>query len=160
MNARIIYTRKVKGLDNTVWFFMIIIMMLSLALLTSFLIGRTKCVPFTFVITPNSDSGYYTEKNLSFSLSVSAKNITWDFGDGTPVKTGVYVTHKYYKEGRYLVTAIIKEDCQETKEVIVRKSPFDHTIGNEIAGPESIGIGKDADFNCLVYANKWSWRAK
>ena len=68
-------------------------MVLSLFLLTSFLIGRTKCIPFSFAITPNSDSGYYAEKNLSFSLSVSAKNVIWDFGDGTAEKTGVYITH-------------------------------------------------------------------
>jgi PKD domain len=158
MNAHKIYTRKINGLDNTVWFFMIGIMLLSLFLLTSFLIGRTKCIPFTFAISPKSDSGYYTEKTLSFSLSVSSKSITWDFGDGTPVKTGVYVTHLYHKEGKYYVTASIREDCQETKEIIIKQNPFDHTTWNGIAGPETIPVGKDADFNCLVYGNVWSWQ--
>lgn len=160
MNAHIIYTRKVKGLDNTVWFFMIIVMLLALVLLTSFLIGRTKCIPFTFVITPNSDSGYYTEKTLSFSLSVSAKNITWDFGDGTPVKTGVYATHQYHREGKYYVTASTREDCDATMEITVTKSPFDHTIGNEIAGPETVAVENEAAFSCLVYGNNWSWQVK
>lgn len=158
MNARIILTRKVKGLDNTVWLFMLIIMLLSLVLLTSFLIGRTKCTPFNFVITPNSDSGYYTEKTLSFSLSVSAKNISWDFGDGTPAKAGVYVTHQYHKEAKYYVTATIKQNCVEGRFITVTKNPNDHTSGNEIAGPEIISVGKDVEFNCLVYGNKWSWQ--
>lgn len=158
MNAFRIYTRKVNGLDTTVWFFMIIVMLLSLILLSSFLINRTKCIPFSFVITPQSDSGYYTEKTLSFSLSVSAKNITWDFGDGTPVKTGVYVTHQYHKEGKYYVSATIKQDCEQGMEITVTKNPYDHAYINGIAGPGTIAVEKDAEFNCLVYANTWSWQ--
>lgn len=157
MDARRIYFRKLNGLDNFVWIFITAISLFSLVLLTSFLIGRKKCIPFTFVITPRSDSGYYTEKTLSLSLSVSAKHVSWDFGDGTPVKTGVYVTHQYHKEGKYYVSASISEGCEQGMEIVVAKNPYDQTSGTEIAGPDNIAVDKDATFNCQVYANTWSW---
>ena len=160
MNSIRIYNRKVKGLDNSVWLFMIIIIILSLLLLTSFLIERKKCIPFTFKITPNSDSGYYTEKTLSFSLSTSEKNIAWNFGDGTPQKSGIYVTHQYYKAGKYYVTASINQDCEESLEITVKKSPLDHSVGNEIAGPETVPVEKDVEFNCILYANTWTWEVR
>ena len=157
MNSQRIYERKVKGLDNTVWLFMFIIMLLSLTLLTSFLIERKKCIPFTFKITPKADSGYYTEKNLSFTLSTSAKTITWDFGDGTPEKTGVFVSHEYHKAGKFYVTASIKDGCDETQEITVFKSPLDLSTGKEVEGPESVAVEKDAEFSCTVYASSWKW---
>ena len=157
MNSHRIYERKVKGLDNSVWLFMFIIMLLSLTLLTSFLIERKKCIPFGFKITPKADSGYYTGKNLSFTLSTSAKNVTWDFGDGSPEKTGVFVSHEYHKAGKFYVTASIKDGCDTTQEITVIKNPLDLSTGYEIQGPESIAVEKDADFSCTVYASSWKW---
>ncbi|MBL7702124.1 MAG: hypothetical protein JNM14_07735 [Ferruginibacter sp.] len=157
MNARLIYTRKFKGLDNAVWLFIIIVMLLSLILLTSFLIGRTKCIPFKVAVTPYSDSVYYTGKTIYFSSSVSAKHITWDFGDGTPGVQSVSASHQFHKEGKYYVSANMKEDCEQGITIIVKKNPYDHTSGNEIKGPEMIEAGKEAEFNCLVYGNTWSW---
>ncbi len=157
MNSQRIYERKVKGLDTSVWLFMFVIMLLSLTLLTSFLIERKKCIPFTFKITPKADSGYYTEKNLSFTLSTSAKKVTWDFGDGTPEKTGVFVYHEYHKAGKFYVTASIKDGCDETQEITVYKSPLDLSTGNEVEGPESVAVEKDAEFSCTVYASSWKW---
>ncbi len=157
MNSKSIYERKIKGLDNSVWLFMCITMLLSMILLTSFLLDRKNCIPFTFKITPKTDSGYYTEKNLSFSLSTSAKNVTWDFGDGTPVKTGVYVSHEYHKAGKFNVTVSIKEGCEETQEITVKKSLLDHSTGNEIEGPVTIAIEKEAEFNCSIYGSSWRW---
>ena len=157
MNSYRIYTKKTKGIDNTVWLIMILVMILSLLLLTSFLIERNKCIPFTFVITPKTDSGYFTEKNLSFSLSTSAKKITWDFGDGSPEKTGVYVSHEYHKAGNFTVKASIRPDCYEVVEIVVKKSPLDHSVGNEIIGPESVAVENETEFSCRVYANSWTW---
>jgi PKD domain len=157
MNPKSIYERKMKGLDNSVWLFMCIIMLLSASLLTSFLVQRKKCIPFTFKITPKTDSGYYTEKTLSFSLSTSAKNVTWDFGDGTPEKTGVYVSHQYHKAGKFYVTASIKEGCDEVQEITVKKSLLDHSTGNEIEGPVTLSVEKEAEFYCIVYGSSWRW---
>jgi hypothetical protein len=158
MNSQRIYERKVKGLDTSVWLFMFIIMLLSLVLLTSFLVERKKCIPFTFKITPQADSGgYYTEKNLSFTLSTSAKKVTWNFGDGTPEKTGVFVSHEYHKAGKFYVTASIKDGCDETQEITVNKSLLDHSTGSEVEGPESIAVEKDAEFSCTVYGSSWKW---
>ncbi|MEO6254445.1 MAG: PKD domain-containing protein [Ferruginibacter sp.] len=157
MNSYRIYTKKTKGLDSFVWLFMILVMILSLVLLTSFLIERRKCVDFTFVITPKTDSGYFTEKNLSFALSISAKKITWDFGDGSPEKTGVYVSHQYHKAGNYSVKASIPPDCYEIIDIVVKKSPLDHSVGNEIIGPESLPVEHEVEFNCRIYASSWTW---
>lgn len=158
MNARIIYTRKFKGLDSAVWFFIAAIMLVALVLLTSFLIGRTKCIPFKVAVTPYSDSVYYTEKTIYFSSSVSAKHITWDFGDGTPAVQSVSASHQYHKEGKYYVVANMKEDCDQGITIIVKKNPYDHSSGNEIKGPEFIEVGKEAEFNCLIYGNTWTWQ--
>jgi len=157
MNSRRIYERKAKGLDISVWLFMFIIMLVSLTFLTSFLIGRTKCIPFTFKITPKTDSGYYTEKNLTFTLSTSAKKVTWNFGDGSPEQTGVFVSHEYHKAGKFSVTATIKDGCDETQEVTVIKNPFDHSTGYEVEAPESVAVEKDAEFRCSVYGSSWKW---
>jgi PKD repeat protein len=139
---------------------MIIISIFSLILLTSFLIERKKCTFFSFKITPNSDSGYFTEKTLYFSLSTSAKNITWDFGDGSDEKSGVYVSHQYYKAGKYFVRVSTNQDCDTAIEINIRKNPFDHTTGNELSGPETVEVEADVEFKCRIYADTWSWEVQ
>ncbi|PSK90075.1 T9SS type A sorting domain-containing protein [Taibaiella chishuiensis] len=43
-----------------------------------------------------------------------AHTYTWNFGDGTPVATGVSVAHTYTANGTYVVTLSMDGDCSDT----------------------------------------------
>ena len=118
MNANNIYTRKIKYLDNGVWRLMIGTMILSLGLLSFLWASSRKCIPFSFKISPSTDSIYYIGQPLSFEASTKKRNISWDFGDSTnEASEGFIAFHTYTRAGNYHVRAIIESGC-DTEQVI------------------------------------------
>ncbi len=158
MNATWIYRRKIKGLDNGVWLLMIIMMVLSLGLLSFFLIDREKCIPFTFKISTGSDTVLYTGKTIYFDASISVKKMTWDFGDGTEIQEGLMnVSHKFTKEGKFTVKARISSGCTEEKEIIVKLNPDEINTVDKILGPSYTVVGKEEEFISTIYGSTSSW---
>ena len=136
----------------------IITMVLSLGLLSFFVIDRKKCIPFTFMITPNTDSNiYYTGKTLYFDASISSKNMVWNFDDSTEGGKGLSVHHIFSKEGKYTITASINSDCDASRDITVLRNP-DDLNGNEIIrGPDNILAGKETEFTCFKIADSYDW---
>ncbi len=158
MNANRIFYRKTMLLDNRVLLTIIITMVLSLGLLSFFVIDRNKCTPFTFMITPSTDSNiYYTGKTLYFDASISAKNMVWDFDDSTEGGNGLSPHHIFSKAGKYTITASINSNCDASRDITVLRNP-DDLNGNEIIrGPDNILAGKETEFTCFKNANTYEW---
>ncbi|MEO6818177.1 MAG: PKD domain-containing protein [Ginsengibacter sp.] len=168
MNANRIYTRKLLGLDNRVWIFMIAIIILAIGLLSYTLADRKECVTFTFnikAITNHAGNIFYTDETLSFSASEKTQNIQWDFGDNTSSQTGQNVTHRFTKEGKYFITATIFKGCETIKEITV-KAPLaapiiiDSTnvdIGEKIIGHLTTFSGTNEVYVCAAIGNTYDW---
>ena len=168
MNANRIYTRKILGLDNMVWMFMILIIIMAIGLLSYRLVDRKECIPFTFNIkapTMHTDGIFYTDETLSFSASLNTQNIQWDFGDNSRSEAGQYVSHRFTKEGKYFVTASTVPGCETIQEINV-KAPlsaplaFDSTTvdaGEKIIGHTTTFTGTTEVFVCSEIGTSYDW---
>lgn len=168
MNANRIYTRKILGLDNMVWMFMILIIIMAIGLLSYRLADRKECIPFTFnikAITMHTEGTFYTDETLSFSASLKTQNIQWDFGDNSRSETGQYVSHRFAKEGKYFITASTVPGCETIKEINV-KAPlpappvFDSTnvdAGEKIIGHTTTFTGTSEVFVCSEIGTSYDW---
>lgn len=156
MNAENIYTRSYRGLDKGVWVLVLATMVLSLGLLSFFVIKRNNCIPFSISVASGSDSVYYTGKTINFNTTISAKEMIWDFDDSTARETGIYVKHAFSKPGKYSVRAWTQAACEETFIITVKQDPND-IRGSEIFGDEVVKQNKDVEYFCTKYASKSHW---
>ncbi|MEO8961528.1 MAG: PKD domain-containing protein [Ginsengibacter sp.] len=168
MNANRIYTRKTLGLDNMVWIFMILIVIMAVGLLSYRLADRKECVPFTFnikAISINSGSVFYTDETLSFSASLNAQNIQWNFGDNSNLQTGQYVTHRFKNPGKFFVTASTVPGCETIKEIIV-KVPLPAPVvidsangdtGEKVIGHTTTFTGTNEVYVCSEIGTSYDW---
>ncbi|MEO7306571.1 MAG: PKD domain-containing protein [Ferruginibacter sp.] len=159
MNTNRIYTRKVNGLDNSVWFFMFIMTILSLGLLSFFWLDQSKCVEFGIKISPTDESEFYKGAPLTFSTTLSAKkNITWDFGDGSKNEKNAYVSHQFANAGKYYIKASINSNCDEVvKEITILKSFEELDNEDKIVYSGDLVAGKPIEFSCTKNADSWTW---
>lgn len=160
MNPNRIFYRKTRGLDNGVWILIIVMMVLSLGLFSFFLVRHTECIPFSIIISPDSDSANYTGKTLYFDVSSAARNrdITWDFGDSAMSETGIHVPHQFTRAGKFFITASLSSECNVVREIMIVKDPRDNNSVGTILAPANIEVGKVAEFTCLKYAKSFEWR--
>lgn len=56
---------------------------------------------------------YMLDLTYNFNLinPLYVADVVWDFGDGSPVDTGMFVTHKYKKHGLYNVSILMLSTC-------------------------------------------------
>lgn len=166
MNSQKIYTRKTLGLDNSVWWFMVPLMLVCVALLGYRLSDQKKCTPIDFTvkgIMTREKGVYYTDETVSFSSSVKSQNIEWDFGDQSKLEMGQYVTHRFSKEGKYFVTAGVGTQCASIKEVVVKNPPIQPVVmdssndGEKIIGRESIFSAIEEVYVCAAIGSTYDW---
>lgn len=168
MNANRIYTRKLLGLDNKVWLFMISVIILAIGLLSYRLADRKECIPFTFsikAINIHTDGFFYTDETLSFSASIKTQNIQWDFGDNSRPQTGQFVTHRFTKEGKFFINASTVPGCETIKEITV-KAPLPTPLaidssrvdtGEKIIGHTTTFSGTNEVYVCAAIGNSYDW---
>jgi len=153
------------GLDSQVWSVMLILSILSIGLLGYKLADNKKCIPFTFNLKTasfHSDSIYYVGENVTFSSSNPGQSISWDFGDNSDKIEGSYVPHKYTVPGTYRIIASSGTDCDETRIIKIVHAPQSSYIreGEKIIGPSLITNAVEAEFNCAVLADSYTWSIK
>ena len=159
MNSERILTRKTFGLDHRVWRAMIVLFVLATGLYSYKLIDKPKCTQVDFKIkTIDNDSVYYTDEILSFSTLRFEKNITWNFGDNSPLGTGTFITHRFAKEGKYFIKVTVNSDCGFTRPITVRKAVVEALDTQEqIDGHNSTFVGANESFTTLAKANTYEW---
>ena len=125
---------------------MIIVIILSLGLLSYKLIDKKKCTPFSFRIKHISliDSIYYTGEPVTFTASLNDPDILWNLGDNTQEQEGSMVTHKFLKEGTYIITASLNGGCANEQKITVlnplqiQATPDNVSTDNKILGRSTI----------------------
>ena len=157
MSPENIYSRTFKGLDLGVWVMLLLCTVLSLGLLSFFVINRGKCIPFAIKVTANTDTVYYTGQTINFDVSISSKKMRWDFGDGSDTENGLFRTHVFYKPGKYTVRASMNNTCEETAEIKVLTDPNDIRGTDKIIGPEITIPNKEEEYICAVYSPQSKW---
>lgn len=160
MNSERILTRKTLGLDHRVWRVMIVLFVLSIGLFSYTLIDKPTCTPVDFKIkTIDNDSVYSTDEILSFSSLRFEKNITWDFGDNSPIGSGTFLTHRFATEGKYFIKVTVNSDCQFIKPITVRKAVVASLISDkeQIDGHPSTFVGAGESYTSLLSAKSYEW---
>jgi hypothetical protein len=160
MNSQRILTRKTLGLDHRVWRVMVVLFVLSIGLYSYTLIDKPKCTPVDFKIkTIDNDSVFSTDEILSFSSLRFEKNITWDFGDNSPMGTGTFITHRFATEGKYFIKVTVNSDCQFIKPITVRKAVVESLISDkeQIDGHPSTFVGAGESYTSLLSAKTYEW---
>ena len=168
MNANRIYTRKTLGLDNMVWMFMALVIIMAVGLLSYRLADRKECVAFTFnikAISIHNGNVFYTDETLSFSATLNSQNIQWNFGDNSNTQTGQYVTHRFKKAGKFFVTASTVPGCETIKEIIV-KVPLPAPVvidsangdtGEKVIGHTTTFTGTNEVYVCSAIGTSYDW---
>ncbi len=137
MNSYKIYTRKIMGLDNRVWRFMLAMIFVPLCLLSYQVINKDEtCSPFSFYIKNlsfHANNVYYTGDVLSFTVTIPSDEIDWDFGDGSR-DAGRNVAHSFLKEGIYHVTASGNSLCPHAIDIKVENRPAVSQQGDPVRG--------------------------
>ena len=64
----------------------------------------------------------------------------WDFGDGSPRDTGLYVNHKYTRNGLYRVTAYLVGECGIAAELKSYQETLDVFDATSITGVEGMDV--------------------
>jgi len=77
--------------------------------------------------------------NFNVVNPVHVQNAVWDFGDGSPLDTGIHVTHNYPRNGNYRVTVKLLSICDRNSDLThsetldaIGLSTNDLTATNEI----------------------------
>jgi PKD repeat protein len=159
------------GLDRQVWFTMLIVSIISLGLAAYKTVTDKPCAPLNIEISGiniGRDESYFVNDVVSFSVSIRnnpSQNISWDFGDNTPVIKGAHVNHIYARDGAFTVTATTNGNCTDIKVVNVRKQLIRRqVIGNQVLtsqimeGNFTPRVNERINYRCLVTASSYEWR--
>jgi PKD repeat protein len=163
-----IYTRNKMGIDNRVWFTLLITVLLSAGLF-GFKIATTEpCfdVKLTLkgVVEHPFTNNYFVGESIIFNAEMKkGQKVTWDFGDGTAPGSGTKVTHSFNREGNFLVTATVNGKCMQSVNVHISQVDMPAPAAVQPADPNSI-IGKDfaaagelAIFQTGAAASAYEW---
>lgn len=119
------------GLDYKIWLVMAILCLLSLGVfgyksIREDATGSKSCANADIIMVDRKDSGILmcnSKQFNSFSVAgIASSNITWNFGDGTPIEKGAVVSHAFTAAGGYTVTATINNACEIERLVMVKTS--------------------------------------
>jgi PKD domain len=162
MNSYRIYSRRTMGLDNRIWFVMLGAAFLLEGFFVYKIVNPATCPSFSFSIktlSPRTDTGtlFKKEEAISFTSSVNNENITWDFGDNTENLQGRLVTHRFSKDGSYVVKARLNSICDFEQTITVAKDPVHVIVPVTILGSDSTVIGKDIELTCPDTASLYDW---
>ncbi|MFT4092333.1 MAG: PKD domain-containing protein [Niabella sp.] len=164
-------SKKWAGIDFKVWVTFIVLTVLSAGLLSYKVATNVPCPAFTISATGklnhpegNNSHTFYVNEQITFtaSLAATARNITWDFDDGSDKKSGASVLHTYIKEGYYLVKAIVNGECIQSFNIRITQS---NTITNTVApaaispiiSADIISLGDEAVFNTSAVGANYEW---
>ncbi len=121
-----------KGLDKSILFTILGVTLIAATLLAFTLADNSGCKSFALAVKGSvyhkKNNYFYLNEKLDFSvLHSETYNVSWDFGDKTEPVRGRNVSHKFVKEGDYLVTAIVNNTCKEFIAITIR-DPKTETI--------------------------------
>lgn len=160
-----IYTRSFAGMDKRVWYVLIVLILVPLALMAYFLAEKKECVPVKFI--PRSvlhDTIFLANDPILFSTLSDPNDFNWDFGDQTGRFYGQSVEHTYKSEGDYIVTIRSAFGCEDYRRITVLK-PYEPTDDNippfytdkGIVGDSSAVEGETKSFTCKVESDTCFW---
>ena len=78
--------------------------------------------------------------NFNIKNPLYLSNVIWDFGDGSPRDTGLYVNHKYTRNGLYRVTAYLVGECGIAAELKSYQETLDVFDATSITGVEGMDV--------------------
>ena len=89
-----------------------------------------------------------------------AKNWNWDFGDKSPLSSEKMPIHIYKNPGSYLVKLVVNENCEISKNVIIKNNyiAVDSSYYPEFDAPIMATVGEPARFfDNTKNAKTWQW---
>lgn len=145
-----IYTRSRMGIDFRVWLTLLITIILS-ALLLGFRIATDEvCYKINLdlkgIAAHEQKNTFFVGEKVAFIAGMKdAREVVWDFGDGTAAVTGASVSHNFTQEGNFLVTATVNGKCTESVNLHVSKVILSGKAVNSAGTTVADGtvIGKD-----------------
>ncbi len=164
-----IFTRKRMGLDNKVWFSMLMVILLSLGLVGYKFKGsgeKIDCKAIAIYVNgrANTDSVFFrTGELLTFRSPINpGDKVSWDFGDGSKTIEGFSSVHSFKLAGIYNVTAVINGECFFDKKVKIKKAEpvIRDSLGNiteNIIGEEQGLVGDNLVFSTPLPASTYEW---
>ena len=156
------------GLDYGVWLIILTVIVLCTGWISYKRATEENCDAFSFAVKGvNSDNvkSAIVDEVLRFRASLSnAKNISWDFGDHSPVEKGSTVIHSFKHEGTYTITATVNGKCETIQTIYVRKPVIIQDNAQVLVTPETVITGNDAPeageavtYTSNTSANSYEW---
>jgi PKD repeat protein len=165
-----IYTRSRMGIDNKVWLTLLITALISVGLF-GFKIATTEpCYDIKLtlkgVVEHPFANNYFVGESIIFKANMKkTQKVEWDFGDGTPIRTGEKATHSYIKEGNFLVTATVNGKCMQSLNVHISQVAM--SVGtattsatadpNAIVGKDFAAAGELSIYQTAANAGTYEW---
>ncbi|MEJ7736643.1 MAG: PKD domain-containing protein [Chitinophagaceae bacterium] len=164
MNATNFFTKRMLGMDYRVWGAMLLVCFLSLGLYgyKQIRVNTTNdrpCPPDTITVNGKRVEVvaicYLNRYSLFEVQSEAAATVEWNFRDGTKVKNGRIVSHKFTQEGTYRITATVNGRCEFEFGLEIVEDPL-HSGNQEkpiveiYADPMSPATGSTVNFYCLA----------
>ena len=119
--------------------------------------------PEANILSDKTDGCNYPLYINYFTNSVSTGTVSWDFGDGSPIMTGLNVSHPYIYAGTYTasLTYIDNYGCRDTTIASFAVSNYSLPVASFYASPEITTVvdGQISFTNnsTVLNANTYSW---
>lgn len=166
-----LFTKRKMGLDRSVWWVMLVFVILSFGLAGYKMIEEKPCVNVIVAIngtTQGLNKTFFIGETVRFSALFSeGKKVSWDFGDNSNTETGLRSTHTYKKEGRFPITIIIDGNCRQYDMVVIKKFIADTSaanneaiktlFGNPIDGNVSPTVMQSVIYSSTAEARSYEW---
>ncbi len=166
-NGYSIFTRARMGLDIKVWLTMLVVAVICATVFGFKVFNKNHCAPFGILIkgfTTGKSNSYYVSETITLSPDKSnAREIVWDFGDGTTQIEGDSAKHSFLREGTYNITATAYGGCIASEIVTIAQLNTQQIntaplmMLDPISGPDTPHTGESVKYYSAVKANSYEW---
>lgn len=164
-----IFTKSRMGLDNSVWFTMLLVLVFSACFLSFKLVTHVDCSALeiaTSGLRQQTNNVFYVGESITFSVPAASKDkIQWNFGDGSRERSGKFtVQHSFLREGDFTVSCIQNDKCLQTIAVSIISRPARPKDTAQFAaipiiGADTVMAGLAAHFSTLIKASySYQWK--
>lgn len=143
-------------MDNRVYISFISVTIVAIILIFYRMAYACCTIPDIAVITDKTTQGV----EVVFKNKGDSRELTWNFGDGSPEVTGSEVSHVFNRAGELQVSAVFQGQCEA--QLLVNVEPPVDITPKEVAPlvnyPQEVKVNEEILFSDMTSgATKWEW---
>lgn len=163
------FTRFYQGLDKRIWLTIALLSLLALGLLGFKIVTYQSCnlvnIQLKGVVPHDYQNHYFVGESIIFNITdPNAKNVVWDFGDGTALTQGKKQIHSYVHEGTFLVTVRVNGKCAQSVNLTISQAVMQRSNvitppadANGILGKDVTNPGELSIYQTEATARDYTW---